>query len=115
MLYGRKDRQNNRRYNMGVSEALHKTQIRKELSETMDLLDRILGLKSEQQEQVDKLIAIIEENEELKKDKEKLEKQVAELEEEILLLSEGLDAEREKIRHIEEVIENSMATIREMK
>ena len=81
----------------------------------MDLLDRILGLKSEQQEQVDKLIAIIEENEELKKDKEKLEKQVTELEEEILLLSEELDAEREKIRHIEEVIENSMATIREMK
>lgn len=30
MLYGRKDRQNNRRNNMGASEVLHKEQIRKE-------------------------------------------------------------------------------------
>jgi chromosome segregation ATPase len=81
----------------------------------MDLLDRILGLKNEQQQMVDKLIAIIEENEDLLKDKEKLEKQVAELEEELQCALEELNKEKDKVRHIEEVIENSMAQIRDMK
>ena len=81
----------------------------------MNLFDRILGLTSEHQEQVDALVEIIEENEDLKKDKAELEEKVAELEATILLLSEQLDAERQKIHNIEQVIEDSIAAIRDMR
>jgi chromosome segregation ATPase len=81
----------------------------------MNLLDRIMGLKSEQQDQVDKLVAIIEENEELHKDKAKLEEKISDLEAELQLVYEELEAEKQKVRNIEEVIENSIAQIRDMK
>lgn len=81
----------------------------------MNLLDRIMGLKSEQQDQVDKLVAIIEENEELHKDKAKLEAKISDLEAELQLVYEELEAEKQKVRNIEEVIENSIAQIRDMK
>lgn len=81
----------------------------------MNLFDRILGLTSEHQDQVDALVEIIEENEDLKKDKAELEEKVAELEATILLLAEQLDVERQKIHNIEQVIEDSIAAIRDMK
>ena len=81
----------------------------------MNLLDRILGLKSEQQEMVDVLVGIIENNENLQKEKANLEEKIVELENELQCALEDLSKEREKVRHIEEVIENSMAQIRDMK
>ena len=81
----------------------------------MNLFDRILGLTSEHQDQVDALVEIIEENEDLKKDKAELEEKVAELEATILLLAEQLDTERQKIHNIEQVIEDSIAAIRDMR
>ena len=81
----------------------------------MDLLDRILGLKSEQQQFVDTLVAIIEEDEELKKDKERLERQVEELECEVIDLRMQLEAEKQKIRDIETLIEDSIAAIKDMR
>ncbi len=81
----------------------------------MNLLDRILGLKTEQQEMVDTLVGIIEQNEDLQKEKEKLEERIAELEAELDVALEELGKERDKVKHIEEVIENSMAQIRDMK
>jgi predicted nucleic acid-binding Zn-ribbon protein len=81
----------------------------------VNLFDRILGLTSEHQDQVDALVEIIEENEDLKKDKAELEEKVAELEATILLLAEQLDAERQKIHNIEQVIEDSIAAIRDMR
>ena len=81
----------------------------------MNLLDRILGLKSEHQEQVDAIVAIIEENEELKKAKNELEEKVAGLEADVMVLSEELEAEKQKIHNIEKLIESSMAAIKDMK
>ncbi len=81
----------------------------------MNLFDRILGLTSEHQDQVDALVEIIEENEDLKRDKAKLEEKVAELEADILLLSEELEAKKQKINNIEQLIEDSIAAIKDMK
>ena len=67
----------------------------------MDILDRILGLKSEHQEQVDTVVSIIEENERLQAENQKL--------------TEELTAERKKVKNIEELIEASMAAIKDMK
>lgn len=81
----------------------------------MDILDRILGLDSEHQDQVDALVAIIEENEKLKKANKKLEEKITNLESDVLTLAEELNAERQKVRNIEELIEASMAAIKDMK
>jgi regulator of replication initiation timing len=67
----------------------------------MDILDRILGLKSEHQEQVDTVVSIIEENERLQAENQKLAEQLA--------------TERQKVHNIEKLIEASMAAIKEMK
>ena len=67
----------------------------------MDILDRILGLKSEHQEQIDAMVAIVEENERLQAENQKL--------------TEELAAERKKVKNIEELIEASMAAIKDMK
>lgn len=81
----------------------------------MDILDRILGLDSEHQDQVDALVAIIEENEKLKKANMKLEEKITNLESDVLTLAEELNTERQKVRNIEELIEASMAAIKDMK
>jgi regulator of replication initiation timing len=67
----------------------------------MNLFDRILGLKSEHQEQIDAIVAIVEENERLQAENQKL--------------TEELAAERKKVKNIEELIEASMAAIKDMK
>ena len=67
----------------------------------MNLFDRILGLKSEHQEQIDAMVAIVEENERLQAENKKL--------------TEELAAERKKVKNIEELIEASMAAIKDMK
>jgi predicted nuclease with TOPRIM domain len=81
----------------------------------MNLFDRILGLKSEHQEQIDAMVAIVEENERLKSDNDKLEERISSLEKDMQVLTEELAAERKKVKNIEELIEASMAAIKDMK
>ena len=81
----------------------------------MNLFDRILGLTVEHQEQVDALVDIIKENEDLKMNVAELDEKVDELEATILSLSEELKAEKQKVHNIEQLIEDSIAAIRDMK
>ena len=65
----------------------------------MNLLDRILGLKSEQQNMVDALVGIIEENEDLKKEIQALNEKIASLEADMQIAVEELDKERQKVKN----------------
>ena len=54
----------------------------------MNFLDRIMGLKSEQQEMIDALIGIIEENDDLKKEIEELNEKIVKMEKDMQITLE---------------------------
>jgi predicted nucleic acid-binding Zn-ribbon protein len=80
----------------------------------MNLLDRILGLKSEQQNVIDTLVGIIEENEDLKKEIQDLNEKIAHLEADMQVAVEELDKERQKVKNIEDLIEEGISRIKNM-